>query len=429
MQLIAGEPEKIAGIIRNSELQFQTIKDENGNEVKLTNENFMIYLKSRDRRVRKDAFEALYSSYDKYKETLAETLQGHVMVLSNSSKLRGFSSSKEASLFSNRVNTKVYDNLIKVVHDRMNVVYDYFKLKKEALKLDDFCLYDTYVNLEEGIDKKYTYEEAKKIVLDVVKVFGEDYQKTVQSAFDNRWIDIYPNKANEIDAQVAFAKEKEIDYVIVTPDNPLALGAVDKFEAAGFKCFGPYQKAAIIESSKAFSKDLMKRYNIPTADYQTFDNEEEAYDYIDLKGAPIVIKADGLALGKGVIIAQTVEEAKEAVKEMLSDKKFGDAGNTIVIEEYLEGPEVSILTFTDGETLKPMISSMDHKRALDNDCGLNTGGMGAIAPNPYYTKEIEEISMKTIFLPTIEAMKKEGRTFKGCLYFSLMLTKDGPKVI
>ena len=195
MQLIAGEPEKIAGIIRNSELQFQTIKDENGNEVKLTNENFMIYLKSRDRRVRKDAFEALYSSYNQYKETLAETLQGHVMVLSNSSKLRGFSSSKEASLFSNRVNTKVYDNLIKVVHDRMNVVYDYFKLKKEALKLDDFCLYDTYVNLEEGIDKKYTYEEAKKIVLDVVKVFGEDYQKTVQSAFDNRWIDIYPNKA------------------------------------------------------------------------------------------------------------------------------------------------------------------------------------------------------------------------------------------
>ena len=195
MQLIAGEPEKIAGIIRNSELQFQTIKDENGNEVKLTNENFMIYLKSRDRRVRKDAFEALYSSYNKYKETLAETLQGHVMVLSNSSKLRGFSSSKEASLFSNRVNTKVYDNLIKVVHDRMNVVYDYFKLKKEALKLDDFCLYDTYVNLEDGIDKKYTYEEAKKIVLDVVKVFGEDYQKTVQSAFDNRWIDIYPNKA------------------------------------------------------------------------------------------------------------------------------------------------------------------------------------------------------------------------------------------
>ena len=195
MQLISGEPEKIAGIIRNSELQFESIKDENGQEVKLNNENCMIYLRSADRRVRKDAFLALYSSYSKYRETLAETLQGHVMVLANSSKLRGFSSSKEASLFSNRVSTKVYDNLIKVVHDRMNVVYDYFKLKKEVLKLDDFCLYDTYVNLESGIDKNYTYEEAKKIVLDVVKVFGEDYKKTIQSAFDNRWIDIYPNKA------------------------------------------------------------------------------------------------------------------------------------------------------------------------------------------------------------------------------------------
>lgn len=195
MQLISGEPEKIAGIIRNSELQFESIKDENGQEVKLNNENCMIYLRSADRRVRKDAFLALYSSYSKYRETLAETLQGHVMVLANSSKLRGFSSSKEASLFSNRVSTKVYDNLIKVVHDRMNVVYDYFKLKQEVLKLDDFCLYDTYVNLESGIDKNYTYEEAKKIVLDVVKVFGEDYKKTIQSAFDNRWIDIYPNKA------------------------------------------------------------------------------------------------------------------------------------------------------------------------------------------------------------------------------------------
>lgn len=195
MQLIAGEPEKIAGIIRNSELQFKSIKDENGNEVKLNNENCMIYLRSNDRRVRKDTFEALYSSYSKYKETLAETLQGHVMVLSNSSKLRGFKSSKEASLFSNRVNTKVYDNLIKVVHDRMNVVYDYFKLKKEVLKLDDFCLYDTYVNLEKGINKNYSYEEAKNIVLDVVKVFGKDYQDNIRKAFDNRWIDIYPNKA------------------------------------------------------------------------------------------------------------------------------------------------------------------------------------------------------------------------------------------
>lgn len=195
MQLIAGEPEKIAGIIRNSELQFKSIKDENGNKVKLNNENCMIYLRSNDRRVRKDTFEALYSSYSKYKETLAETLQGHVMVLSNSSKLRNFKSSKEASLFSNRVNTKVYDNLIKVVHDRMNVVYDYFKLKKEVLKLDDFCLYDTYVNLEKGINKNYSYEEAKNIVLDVVKVFGKDYQDNIRKAFDNRWIDIYPNKA------------------------------------------------------------------------------------------------------------------------------------------------------------------------------------------------------------------------------------------
>lgn len=195
MQLIAGEPEKIAGIIRNSELQFKSIKDENGKEVKLNNENCMIYLRSNDRRVRKDTFEALYSSYSKYKETLAETLQGHVMVLSNSSKLRGFKSSKEASLFSNRVNTKVYDNLIKVVHDRMNVVYDYFKLKKEVLNLDDFCLYDAYVNLEKGINKNYSYEEAKNIVLDVVKVFRKDYQDNIRKAFDNRWIDIYPNKA------------------------------------------------------------------------------------------------------------------------------------------------------------------------------------------------------------------------------------------
>ena len=195
MQLIAGEPEKIAGIIRNSELQFKSIKDENGKEVKLNNENCMIYLRSSDRRVRKDTFEALYGSYSKYKETLAETLQGHVMVLSNSSKLRGFKSSKEASLFSNRVSTKVYDNLIKVVHDRMNVVYDYFKLKKDVLKLDDFCLYDAYVNLENGLSKNYTYEEAKNIVLDVVKVFGKDYQENIQKAFDNRWIDIYPNKS------------------------------------------------------------------------------------------------------------------------------------------------------------------------------------------------------------------------------------------
>ena len=195
MQLISSEPEKIAGIIRNSELQFLTIKDENGREIKLNNENCMLLLKNKDRRVRKDTFEALYSSYSKYKETLAETLQGHVMVLANSAKLRNFNSSKEASLFRNRVDVRVHDNLIKVVHDRMNVVYDYFKLKKEVLKLDDFCLYDTYVNLEGKLDKKYTFEEAKNIVLDVVSIFGSDYKKIAESAFNNRWIDIYPNKA------------------------------------------------------------------------------------------------------------------------------------------------------------------------------------------------------------------------------------------
>jgi len=195
MQLISSEPEKIAGIIRNSELLFESIKDENGNKVKLNNENCMLFLKNRDRRVRRDAFLALYNSYSNYKETLAETLQGHVMVLANSAKLRNFNSSKEASLFRNRVDVQVYDNLIKVVHDRMNVVYDYFKLKKEVLKLDDFCLYDTYVNLESNIDKKYTFEEAKSIVLDVVSVFGDDYKKVALSAFNDRWMDIYPNKA------------------------------------------------------------------------------------------------------------------------------------------------------------------------------------------------------------------------------------------
>ncbi|MDO4500111.1 MAG: phosphoribosylamine--glycine ligase [Erysipelotrichaceae bacterium] len=239
----------------------------------------------------------------------------------------------------------------------------------------------------------------------------------------------FPIGATDIEKQIAFANEHSIDYVVVTPDDPLALGAVDAFNKAGYKCFGPEKKAAIIEASKAFSKDLMKKYNIPTAEYEVFSDEEKAHAYIDKMGAPIVIKADGLALGKGVIIAETVEEAKTAVSEMLNDGKFGDAGKTIVIEEFLTGPEVSILTFTDGKTLKPMISSMDHKRAHDNDEGLNTGGMGAIAPNPYYTKEIAEEAMNTIFVPTIRAMEAEGRTFKGCLYFSLMLTEKGPKVI
>ncbi|MBR0478525.1 MAG: phosphoribosylamine--glycine ligase [Solobacterium sp.] len=235
--------------------------------------------------------------------------------------------------------------------------------------------------------------------------------------------------AEDIEAQVAFAREHSVDYAVVAPDNPLALGAVDALEAAGFPCFGPRKNAAIIEASKAFSKDLMRKYHIPTAEYEIFTDPKKACDYIDAHDIPIVIKADGLALGKGVIIAQSREEAKQAVHEMMEESKFGDAGSTIVIEEYLEGPEVSVLSFTDGKTLIPMVSSMDHKRAHDNDEGLNTGGMGAIAPNPFYTEEIAEESMRTIFMPTLEAMAAEGRPFKGCLYFSLMLTKNGPKVI
>lgn len=236
-------------------------------------------------------------------------------------------------------------------------------------------------------------------------------------------------KATDIDGQVAFAKEKAVDYVVVAPDDPLAIGMVDALEEAGFPCFGPRKNAAIIEASKAFSKDLMKKYNIPTAKYETFTDPEKAKAYIDEQPVPIVIKADGLALGKGVVIAVNKEEAKDAIHEMMEESKFGSAGSTIVIEEYLEGPEVSVLSFTDGKTLVPMVSSMDHKRAHDHDEGLNTGGMGAIAPNPYYTEDIAKESMETIFLPTLRAMESEERPFKGCLYFSLMLTKDGPKVI
>ena len=233
----------------------------------------------------------------------------------------------------------------------------------------------------------------------------------------------------DVEKQIEFANEHDIDYVVVAPDNPLAAGSVDKFEEAGYKCFGPRANAAIIEASKAFSKDLMRKYNIPTAKYETFTEVDKALAYIDENEVPIVIKADGLALGKGVVIAMSKEEAKQAIHEMMEESKFGDAGSTIVIEEYLEGPEVSVLSFTDGKTLIPMVSSMDHKRAHDNDDGLNTGGMGAIAPNPFYTDEIAKESMDTIFMPTLKAMEKEGRPFKGCLYFSLMLTKDGPKVI
>ncbi len=235
--------------------------------------------------------------------------------------------------------------------------------------------------------------------------------------------------ATDLDAIEKFAKENAIDFAVVAPDDPLVLGLVDRLEALKIPCFGPEKKAAIIEGSKAFSKELMKKYGIPTADYETFTDMEKALSYLETTSAPIVVKASGLALGKGVIIAQTIDEAKEAVVDMMQNAKFGESGSTVVIEEYLEGPEVSVLSFTDGKIVVPMISSMDHKRAHDGDEGLNTGGMGTVAPNPYYTPEIAEICRKTIFEPTIAAMNAEGRTFKGCLYFGLMLTKDGPKVI
>lgn len=235
--------------------------------------------------------------------------------------------------------------------------------------------------------------------------------------------------AKDIDKIVDFAVEKAIDFAVVAPDDPLVLGAVDALKAKGIKTFGPDKKAAIIEGSKAFSKDLMKKYNIPTASYETFSNMEEALRYVESCPIPVVVKADGLALGKGVIIAETREAAKDAVVTIMGDKVFGDSGNKVVIEEFLTGPEVSVLSFTDGKTIVPMISSMDHKRAMDGDKGLNTGGMGTIAPNPYYNDEIAKECMETIFKPTVEAMNKEGRSFSGCLYFGLMLTEKGPKVI
>jgi len=235
--------------------------------------------------------------------------------------------------------------------------------------------------------------------------------------------------ATDLDGIVEFAKENGIDYAVVAPDDPLVLGCVDRLNEIGIPCFGPKANAAIIEGSKAFSKELMKKYGIPTASYEIFTDMEKALSYLETAPIPTVIKADGLALGKGVIIAQTLEEAKEAVIDMMANAKFGKSGSTIVIEEFLTGPEVSVLAFTDGESVVPMVSSMDHKRAGDNDTGLNTGGMGTIAPNPYYTDETAWICMEKIFLPTIRAMKAEGRTFKGCLYFGLMLTPNGPKVI
>ena len=238
-----------------------------------------------------------------------------------------------------------------------------------------------------------------------------------------------PVGAKDIDGMVKFATQNKIDYAVVAPDDPLVLGAVDALTAAGIPCFGPDKNAAIIEGSKVFSKNLMKKYGIPTAEYSVFSDAAEALEYVRTCPVPTVIKADGLALGKGVIIAQTREEACDAIKTIMEDRVFGDSGKSIVIEEFLTGPEVSVLTFTDGKALVPMVSSMDHKRAGDGDTGLNTGGMGTVAPNPYYTPEIAEICMKTIFMPTVEAMRKEGRPFKGCLYFGLMITPDGPKVI
>ncbi len=235
--------------------------------------------------------------------------------------------------------------------------------------------------------------------------------------------------AKDIDAIVAFGVDNHIDYAIVAPDDPLVLGCVDALQAKGIPCFGPTADAAIIEGSKVFSKQLMKKYGIPTAAYEVFTDMQAALVYLDTASIPVVIKADGLALGKGVIIANTLDEAKDAVRSMMQDKMFGASGDQIVIEEFLTGPEVSVLSFTDGKTVVPMVSSMDHKRAGDNDTGLNTGGMGTVAPNPYYTKEIADECMEKIFLPTIHAMNAEGRTFKGCLYFGLMLTPNGPKVI
>ena len=236
-------------------------------------------------------------------------------------------------------------------------------------------------------------------------------------------------KATDIEGIVAFTRTTKIDYAVVAPDDPLVLGCVDALEEEGIPCFGPRANAAIIEGSKVFSKDLMKKYGIPTAAYEVFTDPKKALEYLKTSPIPTVVKADGLALGKGVTVAMSRQEACDAVREIMEDKMFGRSGDRIVIEEYLEGPEVSVLAFTDGTAVKPMVSSMDHKRAEDGDKGPNTGGMGTIAPNPFYTEEVEKACMEQIFLPTIRAMKAEGREFRGCLYFGLMITRDGPKVI
>ena len=238
-----------------------------------------------------------------------------------------------------------------------------------------------------------------------------------------------PIGAMEFDKIVAFAKEKEIDLVIVGMDDPLVGGLVDELEAAGIRAFGPRKNAAILEGSKAFSKDLMKKYNIPTAGYENFDNAEEALAYLETAKFPIVLKADGLALGKGVLICNTLEEAKDGVKTIMLDKKFGDSGNTMVVEEFMTGREVSVLSFVDGNTIKTMASAQDHKRAGDGDTGLNTGGMGTFSPSPFYTKEVEDFCNKYVYQATVDAMKAEGRPFKGVIFFGLMLTEEGPKVL
>ena len=236
-------------------------------------------------------------------------------------------------------------------------------------------------------------------------------------------------KATDIPGMVAWAKEHSIDFVMVAPDDPLAMGMVDALEAEGIRAFGPRKNAAIIEGSKAFSKELMKKYGIPTADYAVFTDKEQALAYIEKQGAPIVVKCDGLALGKGVVVAQTLDEAKEAVVNMMENKAFGEAGAKVVIEECMTGPEVTVLAFTDGKTIVPMPSSQDHKRAYDGDQGPNTGGMGAISPCPNYTPELSKVCMDTIFLPTVKALNAEGRTFQGVIYFGMMLTPKGPKVV
>ena len=246
-------------------------------------------------------------------------------------------------------------------------------------------------------------------------------------SYDAKCFDV---SATDIDGVVDLAKKLSVDLVVVAPDDPLVAGMVDAFNDAGFKTFGPRANAAIIEGSKVFSKELMQKYNIPTAEYKVFDNANDAIEYIKEKNEfPTVIKADGLALGKGVIIPENLDDAVAGVKEIMEDKIFGASGNNIVVEEFLTGPEVSVLAFTDGKCVKPMVSSMDHKRALDGDKGLNTGGMGTVSPNPYYTEEVAAECMDKIFMPTINAMNQEGRTFKGCLYFGLMITPKGPKVI